>query len=77
MMLPAIFFNFSGLFLKLLNISHLPSVVPPDCDLHMLSASPVEQKEHNDEAEKTHPNKSVSRLYPRLDLHLLCFSTQL
>ncbi|XP_047462706.1 actin filament-associated protein 1-like 1 [Mugil cephalus] len=29
-----------------------------DCDLHMLSASPVEQKEHKDE-EKTHPNKST------------------
>lgn len=26
----------------------------------MLSASPVEQKEHKDEEEKTHPNKSVS-----------------
>uniref|UniRef100_A0A3Q1DFX4 Actin filament-associated protein 1-like 1 n=1 Tax=Amphiprion ocellaris TaxID=80972 RepID=A0A3Q1DFX4_AMPOC len=30
-----------------------------DCDLHMLSASPVEQKEHKDEEEKTHPNKST------------------
>ncbi|KAM6907495.1 actin filament-associated protein 1-like 1 [Xenentodon cancila] len=33
-----------------------------DCDLHMLSASPVEQKEHNEvnnEEEKTHPNKST------------------
>ncbi|XP_028277020.1 actin filament-associated protein 1-like 1 [Parambassis ranga] len=29
-----------------------------DCDLHMLSASPVEQKEHKDEV-KTHPNKST------------------
>uniref|UniRef100_A0A669AXT3 Actin filament associated protein 1-like 1b n=1 Tax=Oreochromis niloticus TaxID=8128 RepID=A0A669AXT3_ORENI len=29
------------------------------CDLHMLSASPVEQKEHKDEEEKTHPNKST------------------
>lgn len=28
----------------------------------MLSASPVEQKEHKEEEEKTHPNKSVSRL---------------
>ncbi|XP_026228355.1 actin filament-associated protein 1-like 1 [Anabas testudineus] len=32
-----------------------------DCDLHMLSASPVEQKEHKDDDEKkeTHPNKST------------------
>ncbi|XP_035523088.1 actin filament-associated protein 1-like 1, partial [Morone saxatilis] len=30
-----------------------------DCDLHMLSASPVEQKEHKEEEEKTHPNKST------------------
>ncbi|XP_041865193.1 actin filament-associated protein 1-like 1 [Melanotaenia boesemani] len=30
-----------------------------DCDLNMLSASPVEQKEHKDEEEKTHPNKST------------------
>ncbi|XP_039634414.1 actin filament-associated protein 1-like 1 isoform X2 [Perca fluviatilis] len=30
-----------------------------DCDLHMLSVSPVEQKEHKDEEEKTHPNKST------------------
>uniref|UniRef100_A0A8C4DJC8 Actin filament-associated protein 1-like 1 n=1 Tax=Dicentrarchus labrax TaxID=13489 RepID=A0A8C4DJC8_DICLA len=30
-----------------------------DCDLHMLSASPVEQKEHREEEEKTHPNKST------------------
>ncbi|XP_061595517.1 actin filament-associated protein 1-like 1 isoform X2 [Cololabis saira] len=30
-----------------------------DCDLHMLSASPVEQKEPNNEEEKTHPNKST------------------
>ncbi|XP_078122216.1 actin filament-associated protein 1-like 1 [Sander vitreus] len=30
-----------------------------DCDLHMLSVSPVEQKEHKDEEEKTHPNKSM------------------
>ncbi|XP_008281437.1 actin filament-associated protein 1-like 1 [Stegastes partitus] len=30
-----------------------------DCDLHMLSASPVEQKEHKDGEEKTHPNKST------------------
>ncbi|XP_029923911.1 actin filament-associated protein 1-like 1 isoform X2 [Myripristis murdjan] len=29
-----------------------------DCDLHMLSASPVEQKEQKEE-EKTHPNKST------------------
>uniref|UniRef100_A0A3Q0SVR1 Actin filament associated protein 1-like 1b n=1 Tax=Amphilophus citrinellus TaxID=61819 RepID=A0A3Q0SVR1_AMPCI len=29
------------------------------CDLHMLSASPVEQKEHKDEEAKTHPNKST------------------
>lgn len=38
------------------------TVVPPDCDLHMLSASPVEQKEHKEEEEKTHPDKSVSGL---------------
>lgn len=31
-----------------------------DCDLHMLSASPVEQKEHKEE--KTHLIKSVSQL---------------
>ncbi|KAG7217082.1 hypothetical protein INR49_027622 [Caranx melampygus] len=30
-----------------------------DCDLHMLSASPVEQKEHKEEEEKTHPNRST------------------
>ncbi|KAA8586764.1 hypothetical protein FQN60_000600 [Etheostoma spectabile] len=30
-----------------------------DCDLHMLSVSPVEQKEPKDEEEKTHPNKST------------------
>ncbi|CAK6957210.1 actin filament-associated protein 1-like 1 isoform X2 [Scomber scombrus] len=31
-----------------------------DCDLHMLSTSPVEQKEHKEEEEeKTHPNKST------------------
>ncbi|KAG7516226.1 hypothetical protein JOB18_026033 [Solea senegalensis] len=30
-----------------------------DCDLHTLSMSPVEQKEHKEEEEKTHPNKSV------------------
>ncbi|XP_026184224.1 actin filament-associated protein 1-like 1b [Mastacembelus armatus] len=30
-----------------------------DCDLHTLSASPVEQKEHKEEEEKTHPNKST------------------
>ncbi|XP_072231414.1 actin filament-associated protein 1-like 1b [Leuresthes tenuis] len=30
-----------------------------DCDLHMLSASPVEQKEQKDEEEKTHLNKST------------------
>ncbi|XP_071762313.2 actin filament-associated protein 1-like 1b isoform X1 [Centroberyx gerrardi] len=30
-----------------------------DCDLHMLSASPVEQKEQKEEEEKTHPNKST------------------
>uniref|UniRef100_UPI0037E7B9A7 actin filament-associated protein 1-like 1 n=1 Tax=Semicossyphus pulcher TaxID=241346 RepID=UPI0037E7B9A7 len=30
-----------------------------DCDLHMLSASPVEQKEHKEEEEKTHVNKST------------------
>ncbi|XP_040908376.1 actin filament-associated protein 1-like 1 [Toxotes jaculatrix] len=30
-----------------------------DCDLHMLSVSPVEQKEHKEEEEKTHPNKST------------------
>ncbi|GAA6225678.1 actin filament-associated protein 1-like 1 isoform X4 [Lates japonicus] len=30
-----------------------------DCDLHMLSASPVEQKEHKEEEEKTQPNKST------------------
>ncbi|XP_069002205.1 actin filament-associated protein 1-like 1b isoform X1 [Embiotoca jacksoni] len=30
-----------------------------DCDLHMLSASPVEQKEQKDEEEKIHPNKST------------------
>ncbi|KAK2828177.1 hypothetical protein Q5P01_019211 [Channa striata] len=32
-----------------------------DCDLHMLSASPVEQKEHKEDEEKkeTHPNKST------------------
>ncbi|KAM3869580.1 actin filament-associated protein 1-like 1 [Diretmus argenteus] len=30
-----------------------------DCDLHMLSASPVEQKEKKEEEEKTHPNKST------------------
>ena len=41
------------------------SVFPPDCDLHMLSASPVEQKEHKEEEEKTHPNKSVSHLQCR------------
>lgn len=34
-------------------------VLLPDCDLHMLSASPLEQKE---EEEKAHPNKSVSGL---------------
>lgn len=37
-------------------------VVPPDCNLHMLSASPVEQKEHKDEEENSHGNKSVSHL---------------
>lgn len=36
--------------------------VPPDCDLHMLSVSPVEQKEPKEEEEKTQPNKSVSHL---------------
>lgn len=30
-----------------------------DCDLHMLSASPEEQKEHKEEEEKTHLNKST------------------
>ncbi|CAL8265732.1 unnamed protein product [Merluccius merluccius] len=30
-----------------------------DCDLHMLSASPVEQKEQKEEEEKTIPNKST------------------
>ncbi|KAM9788533.1 actin filament-associated protein 1-like 1 [Neosynchiropus ocellatus] len=30
-----------------------------DCDLHMLSASPVEQKEVEEEEEKTRPNKST------------------
>ncbi|XP_060911229.1 actin filament-associated protein 1-like 1 [Labrus mixtus] len=30
-----------------------------DCDLHMLSASPVEQKEHKEEEEETHLNKST------------------
>ncbi|XP_030010362.1 actin filament-associated protein 1-like 1 isoform X1 [Sphaeramia orbicularis] len=30
-----------------------------DCDLHMLSASPVEQKDYKEEEEKTHPNKST------------------
>lgn len=30
-----------------------------DCDLHILSASPVEQKEHKEGQEKTHPNKST------------------
>ncbi|XP_074527791.1 actin filament-associated protein 1-like 1b [Halichoeres trimaculatus] len=30
-----------------------------DCDLHMLSASPVEQKEHKEEEEKNHLNKST------------------
>ncbi|XP_053187426.1 actin filament-associated protein 1-like 1 isoform X2 [Scomber japonicus] len=30
-----------------------------DCDLHMLSTSPVEQKEHKEEEEKTQPNKST------------------
>ncbi|XP_074467047.1 actin filament-associated protein 1-like 1b isoform X1 [Sebastes fasciatus] len=30
-----------------------------DCDLHMLSASPMEQKEDKEEEEKTHPNKST------------------
>ncbi|KAG7258779.1 hypothetical protein CRUP_014295 [Coryphaenoides rupestris] len=30
-----------------------------DCDLHMLSASPVEQKEPKEEEEKTIPNKST------------------
>lgn len=35
-------------------------VLLPDCDLHMLSASPLEQKE--EEEEKAHPNKSVSGL---------------
>lgn len=44
---------------------HYSSVFPPDCDLHMLSASPVEQKEHKEEEEKTHPNKSVSHLQCR------------
>jgi len=51
------------------------SAVPLDCDLHMLSASPVEQneqkeveeeeeeekEEEEEEEEKTHLNKSVSR----------------
>ncbi|XP_068600551.1 actin filament-associated protein 1-like 1 [Brachionichthys hirsutus] len=30
-----------------------------DCDLHMLSASPVEQKEPKEEEEKTHPDEST------------------
>ncbi|CAJ1063591.1 actin filament-associated protein 1-like 1 [Xyrichtys novacula] len=30
-----------------------------DCDLHMLSVSPVEQKEHKEEEEKNHLNKST------------------
>uniref|UniRef100_A0A3B3BL88 Actin filament-associated protein 1-like 1 n=1 Tax=Oryzias melastigma TaxID=30732 RepID=A0A3B3BL88_ORYME len=30
-----------------------------DCNLHMLSASPVEQKEHKDEEENSHGNKST------------------
>ncbi|XP_076017537.1 actin filament-associated protein 1-like 1 [Genypterus blacodes] len=30
-----------------------------DCDLHMLSVSPVEQKEHKEEEEKTNANKST------------------
>lgn len=41
---------------------HLSFAVSPDCDLHMLSASPVEQKEHKEDEEKTHPNRSVSHL---------------
>ncbi|XP_038564884.1 actin filament-associated protein 1-like 1 [Micropterus salmoides] len=30
-----------------------------DCDLHMLSTSPMEQKEHKEEEEKSHPHKST------------------
>lgn len=45
-------------------VKHESLAVPADCDLHMLSASPEEQKEHKEEEEKTHPHKSVSRRLP-------------
>lgn len=40
----------------------------------MLSASPVEQKEHKDEEEKTHPNKSVSHSQKQLTYISLPFT---
>lgn len=59
----------------MITLIQINPVVPSGCDLHMLSASPVEQKEHKDEEEKTHPNKSVSLsqklLYPPISAFLL------